>query len=161
RDAELAGGVDLGTQRGRGADEVARRGREDRQQLVVAVGGLLHQEAVQGHGGVRVVFGGLPRPARGGGRPRRGGLVSRGVGGGEVGGGDGRAVVEGGPRLRQDAVAGGAAGGDDDGVADRRPVAADEGGVIAEDALLGRALPEAEVDSDVGLDVDDVQGVGV
>ena len=48
--------VDLALQRGRGADEAARRGREDRQQLVVLVGDLLHQVAVQPHEGIRVVF---------------------------------------------------------------------------------------------------------
>src|SRR5262249_35134724 len=130
--------------------------REDRKQLVVLVGDLLHQVAVQTDVGIRVVFHDVADLAALGVIPAEAAVVHVGVdvgigdGLGQLVGGDGRELVDGGRRFRQDAVAGGAAGGDDDGVAGRRPVGAGEGGGIAQDALLGRALPEAGGDRDVG-----------
>ena len=154
-------------QRGRGADQIGRRWRDDRQQLVVPVGDFLHQKTVQPHERVRVVFLDVADLAALGVKPAEAATVHIGV---DIGIGDGlrqfvrrdgRQLVDGGPRLRQDAVARGASGGDDDGIAYRRPVRADEGGVIAKDALLSRALPAAEVYRDIGLDIDDIQGVGI
>src|SRR5207302_1157453 len=133
------------------------------------VADFLHEVAVQAHVGVRVVLGDVADlaallvvpadlvPVHG--RAH----VGIGDGFGHLVGGNARQLVDGPIAYAQAAVADGAAGVGDHGVADGDRLAGrvhtEEVAVVAEDALLGRALAAPEVDGDVGLDVDDVQGL--
>src|SRR5262249_15130105 len=132
----------------------------DGEQLVVLVGDLLDQEAVQPYQGVGVILGDVGDLAAARVVPAQPAEVHVRVGDGlgEFVGGDGGQLIDG--RGAQAAVVDRAAGVGDDRVADGVAVVA-EGAVVAEDALLGRARPGPEVDGHVGLHVDDVKPVRV
>src|SRR5262249_42553813 len=135
-----------------------RRGR-DRQELVVLVGHFLDEIAVEPHQGAGVVLrdvanlaAALIVPAETGEIDVRVSYRLR-----EFVGADGGQLINGGGA--QTAIVGRTARVGDDRIPDRLPVRPGEGAVIAEDALLSRALAGPEVHRDVRLHVDDVQPI--